>query len=131
MNEASLETICRSLAGIELSVRFNVPREKFSDNTAHAVLRILRELATNAVRHGGASTIKIAGSVEDGTLRFSLADNGCGFDPDLAPGIAQGHFGLQGISERLARANGTMSIDSALGRGAKVTVSIPIPKLEK
>ena len=131
LNEAIRKTICRSLAGIELSVRFNVPREMFSDNTAHAVLRILRELATNAARHGGATAIKIAGSAEGDVLRFSLADNGCGFDPDLAPGIAQGHFGLQGISERLARANGTMSIDSAPGRGAKVTVSIPIPKQEK
>ena len=52
----------------------------------------------------------------------------CGFDPDLAPGVAQGHFGLQGISERLDRLNGKMKIESASGKGTKVSLSLPIPR---
>ena len=63
----------------------------------------------------------------EGSLIISVRDNGCGFDPDLAPGIAQGHFGLQGIAERLERLNGEMKIDSTPGKGAKVTVVLPIP----
>ena len=98
------------------------------DNTAHAVLKIIRELAANALRHGKASSLKIAGTVEDGKLFFSVRDNGCGFDPDLAPGISEGHFGLQGIAERLERLNGEMKIESSPGKGAKVSVTLPIPR---
>ena len=127
MDAAIRKTLCQNLAGIDLTVRFNVPRETFSDNTAHAVLRIIRELATNALRHGKATSLKIAGTIDNGNLLFSVRDNGCGFDPDLAPGIAQGHFGLQGIAERLERLNGEMKIESELGKGAKVTVVLPIP----
>lgn len=128
MDAAIRKTLCQNLAGIDLSVRFNVPRETFSDNTAHAILKIIRELAANALRHGHATSLKIAGTIDDGKLLFSVRDNGCGFDPDLAPGIAQGHFGLQGIAERLERLNGEMKIESAPGKGAKVTVSLPIPR---
>ena len=130
MDAAIRKTLCQNLAGIDLSVRFNVPRETFSDNTAHAVLKIIRELATNALRHGKSTSLKIAGTIDDGKLLFSVRDNGCGFDPDLAPGISQGHFGLQGISERLERLNGEMKIDSTPGKGAKVTVILPIPQSE-
>ena len=127
MDAAIRKTLCQKLAGVDLSVRFNVPRATFSDNTAHAVLKIIRELATNALRHGKATSLKIAGTIDNGNLLFSVRDNGCGFDPDLAPGIAQGHFGLQGIVERLERLNGEMKIESSPGNGAKVTVTLPIP----
>ena len=128
MDAAILKTLCQNLAGIDLSVRFNVAREVFSDNTAHAVLKIIRELAANSLRHGKATALKIAGTIDGGNLLFSVRDNGSGFDPDLAPGIAQGHFGLQGITERLERLNGEMKIESAHGKGAKVTVILPIPR---
>ena len=128
MDAAIRKTLCQNLAGIDLSVRFNVAREVFSDNTAHAILKIIRELAANALCHGKATSLKIAGTIDDGKLLFSVRDNGCGFDPDLAPGISQGHFGLQGITERLERLNGEMRIESAPGKGAKVTVSLPIPR---
>jgi len=128
MDAAIRKTLCQNLAGVDLTVRFNVPRETFSDNTAHAILKIIRELATNALRHGKASSLKIAGTVEGDKLLFSVKDNGCGFDPDFAPGIAQGHFGLQGVAERLERLNGEMAIDSAPGKGTKVTVALAIPR---
>lgn len=127
MDGAIRKTLCQNLAGAKLSVRFNVPRETFSDNTAHAILKIIRELASNALRHGKATAIFIAGAIDGKRLRFSVRDNGCGFDPDLAPGISEGHFGLQGITERLERLDGEMTIDSSSGKGTKVSISIPIP----
>ena len=126
MNTAIKKSLYQSIAGIELSVRFNIPRETFSDNTTHAILKIVRELVSNAIRHGKATSVRIAGTVDDDKVLFSVKDNGCGFDPDLAPGIGQGHFGLQGITERLERLNGTLSIKCTPGKGAKITVTIPV-----
>ena len=124
MNEAIRKTLRQNLAGLDLSVRFNVPRDKFSDNTAHAILKIIRELAANAIRHGKPSSITIDGSLKDGILSFSVVDDGRGFDPDLAPGVSEGHFGLQGIAERLELLDGEMTIDSAPGQGTRINVKL-------
>jgi len=105
-----------------LKVRFNVPRARLSDNTAHAILRIIRELVVNALRHGQASEIRVAGSLDRDALRFSVKDDGCGFDPDDSPGVLQGHFGLQGVRERVEKLGGEVTIESAPGKGARISV---------
>jgi signal transduction histidine kinase len=126
LNEAIRRTIAPLVSDVELGIRFNVPRKALADDTAHVLMRIVRELATNAVRHGGATAVKIAGSLEDGLLRFSVRDNGCGFDPATCPGVSQGHFGLQGIRERVNQFNGEMEIESSPGKGARVSVYLTL-----
>ena len=91
-----------------------------SDNAIHAILCIIRELTVNAIRHGQATRISIRGERRAGGLSFVVTDNGCGFDPDKAPGMDQGHFGLQGVRERVHRLKGTVSIASETGRGTTV-----------
>lgn len=108
----------------KITVRFNVPRSALSDTTAHAVLCIIRELTVNAIRHGNATAVKVAGNREDGHILFSVRDNGGGFDPDNRPGPAQGHFGIQGIRERVTRLHGTIRIESSPGHGCKTTIEI-------
>ena len=110
-----------------VSVRFNVPRARLSDNTAHALLRIIRELVVNALRHGNATSINVAGSLDGGGLHFSVTDNGCGFDPDDYPGVMEGHFGLLGVEERLGQIGGTLTIESAHGKGSRIVGCIPAP----
>ena len=127
MNEAIKLALGQIVNHTALTVRFNVPRAQLSDKTAHTILRIIRELTTNAIRHGHATEIKIAGSIDGETLRFSVKDNGCGFDFDRAPGIAEGHFGLQGIQERLDLMDGDMVVESSPDKGTKVTITIRIP----
>ena len=126
MDDAIRRTLAPHLAGASLSVRFEVDRELFSDTTALAILRIIRELTVNAVLHGRATAIKVAGCIENERLMFSVADNGCGFDPDSAPGVEQGHFGLQGVAERAERLNGELMIRSTPYKGTKAQVSIII-----
>ena len=127
MNDAIKLSLGQIIGKTALVVRFNVPRTRLSDKTTLAILRIIRELTTNAIRHGHATELKIAGCIDGETLRFSVADNGRGFNPESAPGIADGHFGLQGIRERLDLMDGDMAMESAPGNGAKVTITISIP----
>lgn len=105
-----------------LSVRFNVSRRHISDNVAHAVFRIVRELVVNAARHGKANNIRVAGALDGKRLLFSVSDDGCGFDPSNCPGIAEGHFGLAGIAERMRALKGEMTFDSTPGRGTRISV---------
>ena len=127
MDGAIRRTLAPHIDRASLSIRFNVPRARISDNTAHAILCIIRELSLNALRHGRASDIKVAGALKDGKLLFSVRDNGCGFDPSALPGVRQGHFGLQGIRERILAFNGEFRIDSRPGAGTKATVAVRLP----
>ena len=128
VDKAIRRTLQQHLSGTRLEVRFAVSRKHFTDNTLHTVLRVIRELTINAVRHGAATDIKIAGCLDGDKVLFSVRDDGCGFDPDCAPGVAAGHFGLQGIRERIESLEGTVEIKSAKGSGTKVTISIPLDK---
>ena len=130
MNESIHRTLAPFVGNVNLQIRFNVPRERLTDTVAHNLLRIVRELVVNAVNHGHATTIKVAGALEGSLLHFSVRDNGSGFDPNACPGMAQGHFGIQGIRERLKRLNGSLSYDSAPNTGTKAVVTIDMPEDE-
>ena len=110
----------------DITLRFNVPRSLMTDTLAHAVLCIIRELVANAIRHGEATRIRIAGIVDGKKILFSVRDNGSGFDPKRHPGPREGHFGLAGIHERLAAINGSFSIKSKPG-ATRITANIPLP----
>ena len=128
MDEAIRQTLEPHVEDITLNVRFNVQRTALSDNTAYAILRIIRELVVNAIHHGGATNVRIAGSLEPERLLFSVRDDGCGFDPGNHPGISEGHFGLQGVSERIASLGGEISFESRPGEGTKVVIVLPVCK---
>jgi len=87
-----------------------------------ALLRITQEACTNAVRHGHARRLTVSVSRQDGHVELAVRDTGTGFDP-AAPhaGCGLGH-----IRDRAAELGGTVDIDSAPGRGAAVTVRVPV-----
>ena len=126
LNEAVRRTVRRFVGDARLDIRLDVPRDRLSDNVVHALMNVVRELATNAVRHGGASRVSIAGTLEVGSLSCSVEDDGRGFDPDARPGLAEGHFGLQGVEERIAELGGELSIRSRPGEGTNVSFRLPV-----
>ena len=126
IDEAVRITLQPHLGEAQLQVRFNVPRRKIPDNDFHNILCIIRELVVNAVRHGHAKTLKVAGTMDRGRLSFSVADDGCGFDLATRPGMEQGHFGLEGVMERAKSLGGTADIASEPGKGTRVAIDIPL-----
>ena len=131
MTEAIERAVAPHTGSAKASVRFNVPREQLLETTTHAILRIIRELVSNAVRHGHASSIRIAGEHHGDQISFSVTDDGCGFDVREAPGPLQGHFGLQGIRERLKPYKGSIDIKSAVGKGTRIAVRMVITEMNE
>ena len=78
--------------------------------------------------HGHAATLKVAGTIDGDRLLFSVADDGSGFDPATRPGMEQGHFGLEGVMERVKALGGTADIASAPGKGTRIAINTPLPE---
>lgn len=129
MNEAVARTLKPYADRLGITIRFNVPRRRLSDNLVHGLLRIIRELVINATRHGKATNIQVAGTLEGNRLLCSVRDDGVGFDPDNAPGILLGHFGLHGIRERASQIGGAFSISSSPGKGTYARITLELDKI--
>ena len=52
-------------------------------------------------------------------------------DPDTAPGVLQGHFGLKGVQDRLRRLSGKLELNSVIGKGTRAAVSLRLPQAQK
>jgi len=89
----------------------------------HALLRITQEACSNAVRHGNTRRLDVSMTRQDGHVELAVRDTGTGFDP-AAPHAGSG---LAHIRDRVAELGGTVDIDSAPGRGAALTVRVPVP----
>jgi PAS domain S-box-containing protein len=87
--------------------------------------RTLRELVLNARRHAHAHTLRIEGREAGGWLRFSVTDDGVGFDPQAVRRVIGLHVGLETAVERVRLAGGDMTIQSAPGSGARFDIMIP------
>jgi signal transduction histidine kinase len=91
--------------------------------TREALCRLVREAVTNAVRHGGATAVRITVR-ETPELRVVIGDDGCGFDPEAVGDPSPG-FGLPGMQQRVKQLGGELRIDSEPGRGTEVLVRLP------
>ena len=93
-----------------------------------AVFRIFQEALSNSVRHARATAVDVSLTRNDGVFTISIGDDGCGFDPaTVIPDGAQARgMGLLGMQERVAQCGGTFALESAPGRGTRITIRIPI-----
>ena len=119
------QTLRFILGGCDLKLRFQVARSVMDDSQAHTILSVIRELVSNAIHHGHATAVAVAGALESTDVTFSVRDNGTGFDTESCAGPSDGHFGLTGIRDRINRAGGTFHIESAPGETyARATIPL-------
>jgi PAS domain S-box-containing protein len=85
------------------------------------LLRIGQEVATNMLRHAHARHFDVELTFTRIAVTLRLRDDGRGFDPQAT----HDGFGLVGIGERVERMGGTVSIESAPGRGSMVSIVLP------
>ena len=96
------------------------------DFMAGNLLLAAQEAVTNALKHSGSNRICVTVHYRQREISLTIADHGCGFDPASAPGQNDGHFGLQGMHERLKRLGGSVKLDTTPGGGTTVTLSVPL-----
>jgi signal transduction histidine kinase len=85
--------------------------------------RVTQESLTNIGKHARASRVTVSLAAENGGVRLRIHDDGVGFDPFAARGLAgEGHFGLLGMRERVEMVGGQLVVDSVPGEGTTVDV---------
>jgi signal transduction histidine kinase len=96
----------------------------FSASTFDAICQIINEAISNAVRHASASEITITALQNANLLLVIVRDDGLGFDPKR---IETGEgLGLPNIRQRASLYGGQVHIESAPGKGTRVTLSMPV-----
>jgi signal transduction histidine kinase len=86
-----------------------------------AVYYSCREALQNAVRHGG-PPVSIRLGDDGDALTFVVRDQGPGFDVDARTDGA----GLRNVNDRIRALDGTVTIESASGRGTLVAGTVPL-----
>jgi signal transduction histidine kinase len=80
------------------------------------------EALQNAAKHAGASAVSIDLKSTDDRLHFAVQDDGHGFDPLDA---SHNGSGLTNMNDRLAAIGGRLVVESAVGRGTRITGEVP------
>lgn len=115
--------------GAEVRLRIRGRKKALPMAVQEVVYRVAQEALQNAAKHSRATAINLSLDSTDKRVRLCVADNGAGF-------VAQGAekkdaarpagFGLRGMRERAALFGGTLDVRSAPGKGASVTLRLPL-----
>lgn len=122
----ALKSLAHNLEQTGLIIEFTCPdielmvvaQQKIS------IYRIVQEITNNMLKYAEASKIELHIATIEKSIEIKIYDNGKGFDTNL---ISKSNgIGWDNIYTRLDVLGGTMKLESALGRGSKFYISIPV-----
>lgn len=120
------ELVSRLRLPESLTVEIEAPDSSplFPIATFDAICQIVNEALSNAVRHAQAKKLKITALQNASSLLVIVKDNGIGFDPKMMQ-TGEG-LGLRNIQQRASLYGGQVHIESSLGEGTRVTLTVPV-----
>jgi signal transduction histidine kinase len=86
---------------------------------------IYKEAVNNLAKYSMADKAKIRVEIDGGNLVLSVKDDGVGFDTD-GPIPEGSGYGLENMQKRAGQLQGRLRIKSEKGKGAKITVEMPL-----
>lgn len=119
---AYVESACAK-AGLRVDIALPEDGASLPKDTAIALFRIVQEGLTNIVRHAGARSVTLRFTMDGESCRFTLRDDGGGFDA-AAPEFRWSH-GITGMRQRVRALSGQFEIESTPGAGTTLRVSVP------
>jgi signal transduction histidine kinase len=126
--ESAVRNFCGELTElhpIEINVEARDLPQYLPPEISLGLYRVAQESLRNAVTHSDATTVNVRLVRVDSELRMTIADNGRGFEADLA--TSKDSLGLISIQERIRELHGMTKVRSKVGGGTVVDVRVPIP----
>ena len=121
--DAELDDFAAKLGDIDIRFTHDVKFDRLAPPLETAVFRIVQECLTNARRHSQSDKVHVELAQTNGQIKLRVEDWGTGFLPDS---VAQNCFGLEGVQERTRLFGGKINIDSAPGKGTRISVELPV-----
>jgi PAS domain S-box-containing protein len=125
--ESAVTYLLRSF-NVENNCEFNLVFEEsvkaypISRDLQLNLYRILQEQLKNILKYAKATKVEVAISLSNDILRMNIFDNGVGFDVEKSVG----GIGMANMKRRAELFSGNFIINSAIGKGCKVIVEIPL-----
>lgn len=115
-----------------VGIKFSTSGDPFpvEQQQTHELLMVTREALVNAILHGHPTSIEVQMQFSAQALDLLIQDDGRGFE-SVADFPENGHYGLQGMMERVQRLGGSLAIDSRPHHGTSVSASIPRASLPR
>ena len=124
----ALQRLAREASqGTGIVVDVEAPRtvSAFPQNVNSVLYRVAQEAVRNASRHASPRHIHVTLSIDDGSARLEIRDDGAGFDLAEAEQRRPG-MGLFTMRERVALLHGTFDVRTAPGSGTSIVASVPL-----
>jgi signal transduction histidine kinase len=124
--EAALERLTAGFAeqtGLKVELESRLQDDRLPEEVETVLYRIVQEALTNIVKHAQASRVSIVVTQKPGAVGAVIEDDGRGFDPDQS---VDGGIGLIGMRERVALLDGSMTIETAPGKGTTLVIEVPV-----
>lgn len=118
--------------GVAVSLDLDAQLGRLPEALELSIFRIVQEGLSNVRKHAQAGSVQVGlKHTSPRSLMISIADNGRGLTRsfDLAALAAGGHYGLLGISERVALLEGRLLVQNQPAGGALLQVEIPHPRV--
>lgn len=118
--------------GIPIMLDLEPDLERLPETIELSIFRVVQEGLINVQRHANAHSVKIElKHTSPRTLMLSIVDDGIGLpdDFDLISLHNRGHYGLLGITERVALLGGRSKFQNQAQGGMLVQAEIPHPRL--
>lgn len=109
--------------GFEVDFRHQVRFQRIAPSLEMAIYRTVQEAVNNVRRHANTDRATVEISQHHATIKISVRDHGCGFNPTE---VDSRRYGLQGIRERARLLGGTAEIHSKPAAGTTVDVLLPL-----
>jgi len=123
---ATLAWFTREFEKIYFSIRIekqiDVEEQEIPPPLKTVFFRIMQEAMNNISKHSKADTVRLSLKKRDGRMELTIQDNGVGFDPDRLLDLERTRrgFGLSSMKERAKFSGGSLTIDSAKGKGTTI-----------
>ncbi|MGW7267338.1 GAF domain-containing protein [Streptomyces sp. NPDC054842] len=89
-----------------------------------ALLRVAQEALHNALRHSGAASVDVTLEKRGPGAVLRIADDGAGFEPTAVRSAGR-HLGLVSMRDRASGVGGTLTVESAPGKGTRIEMEVP------
>jgi signal transduction histidine kinase len=89
-----------------------------------AMLRVAQEALHNALRHSGAAHVDVTVDRRGGGAVLRVTDDGSGFEPKAVRRAGR-HLGLVSMRDRTSGVGGTLTVESAPGKGTTIEMEVP------